>query len=94
WHRPGDCRGAAGAHTVIASPDGRLVVNTTGHPGMATGGSGDCLTGIIAGLLAQGLSGFQAAVFGVYLHGLAGERAALLRGDPVSVIASDIIEAL
>lgn len=83
-----------GAHTVIASPDGRLVVNTTGHPGMATGGSGDCLTGIIAGLLAQGLSGFQAAVFGVYLHGLAGERAALLRGDPVSVIASDIIEAL
>ncbi|MFD1775974.1 NAD(P)H-hydrate dehydratase [Paenibacillus rhizophilus] len=83
-----------GAHTVIASPDGRVFVNTTGHPGMATGGAGDCLTGIIAGLLAQGLDGAQAAAFGVYLHGLAGERAALLRDDPASVIASDIIEAL
>ncbi|AIQ10930.1 bifunctional ADP-dependent NAD(P)H-hydrate dehydratase/NAD(P)H-hydrate epimerase [Paenibacillus durus] len=83
-----------GAHTVIASPDGRIFVNTTGHPGMATGGAGDCLTGIIAGLLAQGLEGVQAAAFGVYLHGLAGEKAALLRDDPASVIASDIIEAL
>ncbi|AHV95286.1 bifunctional ADP-dependent NAD(P)H-hydrate dehydratase/NAD(P)H-hydrate epimerase [Paenibacillus sabinae] len=83
-----------GAHTVIASPDGRVFVNTTGHPGMATGGAGDCLTGIIAGLLAQGLDGAQAAAFGVYLHGLAGEKAALLRDDPASVIASDIIEAL
>ncbi|MFC3749311.1 NAD(P)H-hydrate dehydratase [Paenibacillus sp. GCM10012306] len=83
-----------GAHTVIASPDGEIYVNTTGHPGMGTGGAGDVLTGIIAGLLAQGLNAIQAAAFGVYLHGLAGERAAGLRSHPASLIAGDIIEAL
>ncbi|AIQ62157.1 carbohydrate kinase [Paenibacillus stellifer] len=83
-----------GAHTVIAGPEGRIFINTTGHPGMATGGAGDGLTGIIAGLLAQGLSGLQAAAFGVYLHGRAGERAALMRGDPSAVTATDIVEAL
>ncbi|MNO42433.1 Bifunctional NAD(P)H-hydrate repair enzyme Nnr [compost metagenome] len=83
-----------GARTVVAAPDGRVFVNTTGHPGMATGGSGDVLTGIIASLLAQGLDAVQAAAFGVYLHGRAGERAAALRHSPASLIAGDIIEAL
>ncbi|WP_178025148.1 NAD(P)H-hydrate dehydratase [uncultured Paenibacillus sp.] len=84
-----------GARTVVAAPDGRVFVNVTGHPGMATGGSGDVLTGLIAGLLAQGLDAVQAAAFGVYLHGLAGERAAASRrGNPASLLAGDIIEAL
>ncbi|MGR6541645.1 NAD(P)H-hydrate dehydratase [Paenibacillus tundrae] len=83
-----------GARTVIATPSGEAYINTTGHAGMATGGAGDVLTGIIAGLLAQGLSAEQAAAFGVYLHGEAAERAALLRGDPSSLLAGDIIDAL
>ncbi|WP_150275423.1 NAD(P)H-hydrate dehydratase [Paenibacillus tepidiphilus] len=83
-----------GAHTVIASPDGQAYVNITGHPGMGTGGAGDVLTGLIAGLLAQGLEAVQAAAFGVYLHGLAGERAARKRDNPAALIAGDIIEAL
>ncbi|CAM4414904.1 MULTISPECIES: NAD(P)H-hydrate dehydratase [Paenibacillus] len=84
-----------GARTVVAAPDGRVFVGVTGHPGMATGGSGDVLTGIIAGLLAQGLDAVQAAALGVHLHGLAGERAAAARpGYPASLLAGDIIEAL
>lgn len=65
-----------GAATVVAHPDGRIYINTTGNDGMAKGGSGDCLTGIITGLLAQGMSPDKAAVSGVYLHGLAGDLAA------------------
>ncbi|WP_209863588.1 NAD(P)H-hydrate dehydratase [Paenibacillus shirakamiensis] len=83
-----------GSRTVVAAPDGRIFVNTTGTPGMATGGAGDVLTGIIAGQLAQGLSAEQAAAFGVHLHGLAGERAAALRNSPASLLAGDIIEQL
>ncbi|MEN1989825.1 NAD(P)H-hydrate dehydratase [Paenibacillus hubeiensis] len=83
-----------GARTVIAMPTGEAYVNTTGHAGMATAGAGDVLTGIIAGLLAQGLGAEQAAAWGVYLHGLAGERAAQHRGDPSAVLAGDIVEAL
>ncbi len=84
-----------GARTIIAAPDGKVFVNTTGHPGMATGGSGDVLTGIIAGLLAQGLNAIQAAAFGAHLHGHAGEQAALARpGNPASLLAGDIIEQL
>ncbi len=84
-----------GARTVVAAPDGRVFVNVTGHPGMATGGSGDVLTGLIAGLLAQSLDAVQAAAFGVYLHGRAGERAAAARtGNPASLLAGDLIEAL
>ncbi|MFB5678228.1 NAD(P)H-hydrate dehydratase [Paenibacillus terreus] len=83
-----------GARTVVATPDGAAYVNTTGHAGMATGGAGDVLTGIIAGLLAQGLDAAQAACFGVRLHGQAGERAAARRNNPASVIAGDIIDAL
>lgn len=83
-----------GARTVIAAPDGRFFVNLTGHPGMATGGSGDVLTGLIAGLLAQGLDAVQAATLGVFIHGLAGERAAAKRFTPASLLAGDIIDAL
>lgn len=84
-----------GARSVIAALDGRVYVNVTGHPGMATGGSGDVLTGIIAAMLAQGLNAVQAAAFGTYLHGLAGEQAAAVRsGNPASLLAGDMIEAL
>ncbi|GGD57401.1 NAD(P)H-hydrate dehydratase [Paenibacillus nasutitermitis] len=83
-----------GARTVIAAPDGDVYVNTTGNPGMATGGSGDVLAGIIGSLLAQGLEGIQAAALGVYSHGLAGDRAAAARPSNASLIAGDIIEAL
>ncbi|MXX37048.1 MAG: NAD(P)H-hydrate dehydratase, partial [Gemmatimonadetes bacterium] len=64
-----------GAPTVVALRDGRVAVNSTGNPGMATAGSGDVLTGIIAGLIAQGLDAETAACLGVYVHGRAGDRA-------------------
>ncbi len=64
-----------GANTVVATPDKRLFFNSTGNPGMATAGSGDVLTGIIAALLSQKYNPLQAAVFGCYLHGLAGDLA-------------------
>ncbi|AWB43218.1 bifunctional ADP-dependent NAD(P)H-hydrate dehydratase/NAD(P)H-hydrate epimerase [Paenibacillus sp. CAA11] len=83
-----------GARTVIAGADGRTFVNMTGNPGMATGGAGDVLTGIIAGLLAQGLDAAAAAAYGVYLHGQAGDRAAAMRTGAASLIAGDILEAL
>ncbi|MDF1576201.1 MAG: NAD(P)H-hydrate dehydratase [Bacteroidales bacterium] len=79
-----------GAHTGIASPDGRYWFNTTGNPGMATGGSGDVLTGLITGLLAQGIPSLDAALAGVYLHGLAGDLAAEASGEE-ALIAGDII---
>lgn len=65
-----------GHHTLIALPDGKMIFNSTGNAGMATGGSGDVLTGILTGLLAEGYSSADAAVLGVYLHGLAGDLAA------------------
>jgi NAD(P)H-hydrate epimerase len=79
-----------GAHTGIASPDGSYWFNTTGNPGMATGGSGDVLTGLITGLLAQGISSLNAALAGVYLHGLAGDLAADASSEE-ALIAGDII---
>ena len=82
-----------GAGTVIAAPDGRLAVNSTGNPGMATAGTGDVLTGLLAGLLAQGLPVWEAACAGVYLHGLAGDLAALEQGE-AGVIAGDVIRAV
>jgi NAD(P)H-hydrate epimerase len=82
-----------GAPTVIAGPDGRAFLNPTGNAGMATGGSGDVLSGIIAGLLAQGCAAFEGAALGVYLHGLAGDLAARQLGI-WSLIAGDMIEAL
>ncbi|MDI4647289.1 NAD(P)H-hydrate dehydratase [Cohnella hashimotonis] len=83
-----------GARTVVASPDGRAFVNTTGNPGMATGGAGDALAGIIGSLLGQGLNALEAAAYGVYWHGLAGDRAAASRPQAASLIAGDIVEAL
>src|SRR6185369_467574 len=65
-----------GARTVIADQSGHLWVNPTGNPGMASGGMGDVLSGIIGGLLAQGLSPAEAACLGAYLHGLAADRLA------------------
>lgn len=82
-----------GAHTSIASPDGKLFFNSTGNPGMATAGSGDVLTGVILGLLAQGMSSPDAALIGVYVHGLAGDLAAKECSE-FSLIAGDIIEAM
>jgi len=71
----------------------KVYVNKTGNPGMATVGSGDVLTGVITALMGQGLSNFDAAILGVYIHGLAGDIAAEKLGQ-VSLIATDIIEAL
>ncbi len=82
-----------GANTCITVPDGSVFFNSTGNPGMATAGSGDVLTGIILGLLAQEYSPEEAALIGVYLHGLAGDRAASKFGLH-SLIAGDIIEQL
>jgi hydroxyethylthiazole kinase-like uncharacterized protein yjeF len=82
-----------GAGTVIAGPDGALAVNPTGNPGMATGGTGDVLTGMIAGFLAQRLSPWDAASAGTYLHGLAGDLAAARRGE-IGMIARDLIDAI
>ena len=82
-----------GAGTVVAVPDGRVFINSSGNPGMATGGTGDVLTGMIGGLLAQGLTAEQAACLGVYLHGLAGDLAATEKGE-AALIAGDVIEKI
>lgn len=82
-----------GARTVIADPSGRVFVNTTGNVGMATGGTGDVLSGAIGGLLAQGLSPFDAAVCGVYIHGRAGDIAASELGE-AGMIAGDVLRSL
>ncbi len=82
-----------GKYTCIATPSGKCFFNPTGNAGMAKGGSGDVLTGILTGLLAQGYSSEDAAVFGVYLHGLAADIAVKETGE-YSLIASDIIENL
>jgi len=82
-----------GANSSISCPDGSVYFNTTGNPGMAVAGSGDVLTGIILGLLAQGYSSKEAAIMGAYLHGLAGDYAAKKAGIE-SMIAGDIVENL
>jgi hydroxyethylthiazole kinase-like uncharacterized protein yjeF len=82
-----------GAGTVVALPDGSAFVNSTGNPGMATGGTGDVLSGMIGGLLAQGLSASDAACLGVYLHGAAGDLAAEAKGE-ASMIAGDLIDMI
>jgi ADP-dependent NAD(P)H-hydrate dehydratase len=80
-------------HQTLVTDGQRLYRNTTGNPGMATGGSGDVLTGLIAALIAQGLDTFAAAQLGVHLHGLAGDFARDEIGD-VSLIASDLLTYL
>jgi NAD(P)H-hydrate epimerase len=82
-----------GAHTGITTPAGQCYFNSTGNPGMATGGSGDVLTGIITGLKAQGYDSLEACLLGVYIHGLAGDMAAERTGYE-SLIAGDIINLL
>ena len=82
-----------GHYTAICMPDGHVVFNSTGNAGMATAGSGDVLTGIITGLLARGYKPQEACVVGVYLHGLAGDLAAVDLGEE-SLLASDIIRYL
>ncbi len=83
-----------GARTLIAAPDGRLAVNTTSNPGMATGGAGDVLTGVIATLLAGHLDAWEAAAAGAYLHGLAGDLVAASQGGPAGLIATDLVDHL
>ena len=82
-----------GAGTVIALPDGTVHVNPTGNPGMASGGMGDVLTGIIAGLITQGYSPETSAVAGVYLHGAASDAIAAT-GKPTGYLAGDVIKKI
>jgi ADP-dependent NAD(P)H-hydrate dehydratase / NAD(P)H-hydrate epimerase len=82
-----------GHRTVIAGPDGSVAVNPTGNHGLAKGGTGDVLAGLLGGLLAQGMTPFPAACLGVYLHGLAGDIAAE-RYTARGMTASDVIHAL
>lgn len=82
-----------GVPTVSADANGDAWINSTGNPGMATGGMGDVLTGVIAGLIAQGIASEKAAALGVYLHGLAGDIAAEALGKH-GLIASDVLKAV
>lgn len=81
------------SHTVVTRPEGSFYLNISGNSGMATAGSGDVLTGVIAGLLAEGQQVFQAATRGVYIHGLAGDTMAEVLGKR-SLMATDIIEGI
>ncbi|HEM62493.1 MAG TPA: NAD(P)H-hydrate dehydratase [Chloroflexi bacterium] len=90
WHQTVILKGA---HSIVAAPDGRVVVSPFANPGLASAGTGDVLAGSVVGLLAQGLSPFEAAVAGVYLHGAAGEMAAAKMGD-AGMVASDLLPLL
>lgn len=80
-----------GAHTCITTPDGKCYFNSTGNSGLAKGGSGDVLTGLITGLLAQGYTSSEACVIGVYVHGLAGDITKKEKGE-IAMIPTDVIE--
>jgi NAD(P)H-hydrate epimerase len=82
-----------GARTVIAGAEGMVWINPTGNPGMASGGMGDVLAGILAGLLAQRLEPTEAARLGVYVHGAVADAVAARNGE-IGLIASDIVDAL
>jgi NAD(P)H-hydrate epimerase len=82
-----------GAHTVVASPDGRAALSPFANPALASGGTGDVLAGAVAGFLAQGLSPFEAAVCGVYVHAAAGEEARREMGD-AGPVAGDLLPLL
>jgi NAD(P)H-hydrate epimerase len=81
-----------GARTVIAEPGGHVWINPTGNAGMASGGMGDVLTGMIAGFLAQGCSAVEAAIAGAYLHGLAADM--LARETPWGYLATEVIQTI
>jgi hydroxyethylthiazole kinase-like uncharacterized protein yjeF len=80
-----------GARTVVAGPRGEIFINQTGNPGMSTAGSGDVLTGVITGLIAQGIEPTQAAIAGVYIHGYAGDMAAERLGE-YGLLAGDVLD--
>ena len=82
-----------GHKTIVCSPSGKKYINTTGNSGMATGGTGDVLTGMITSFIGQGIDAYSASVSAVYLHGLAGDIAVKNRG-PFSLIASDLLNYL
>lgn len=82
-----------GARTVVARPDGAVAICPTGNPGMATAGTGDVLTGMMVGLLAQGVPSWEAACAATYLHGAAGDLAAARKGQ-AGLIAGDVIEEI
>ncbi len=82
-----------GVPTIIAVPDGRAFINSTGNPGMATAGTGDVLTGMISGFLGQAMNPLHACILGVYMHGLAGDVAASEKGQH-PLIATDIIDKI
>ncbi|MBI4974326.1 MAG: NAD(P)H-hydrate dehydratase [Candidatus Omnitrophica bacterium] len=82
-----------GHNTIVANPKGEFYINETGNPGMATGGVGDILTGIIASFVGQGLDAYTASVLGVYFHGLAGDLALKEKGA-LSLIATDLLNKL
>jgi ADP-dependent NAD(P)H-hydrate dehydratase / NAD(P)H-hydrate epimerase len=82
-----------GHRTVIAAPDGRLAINCSGNPAMASGGMGDALTGMISGFLGQGHEPFEAACLGVYIHGAAGDQGLCGRASR-GLLASDLLEQI
>ena len=82
-----------GNQTIVARPDGDYYINETGNTGMATGGTGDVLTGMIASFIGQGVEPFDAAILGTYFHGLAGDMAAKEKGV-LSLIATDLLNKL
>jgi NAD(P)H-hydrate epimerase len=90
WHKTVVLKGA---YTVVAAPDGRVTVSPFANPALASGGTGDVLAGAISGLLSQGMTLFEAAAAGVYLHGKAGEMVSRKLGD-AGVVASDILAEL
>jgi len=81
-----------GNGTIVAAPDGRWWVNPTGNAGMASAGMGDALTGLVAGLIAQGASPLDALLAGVWLHGAAGDAVAQANGGPLGITASELID--
>lgn len=82
-----------GSKTIVALPDGSIYINTTGNSGMATGGTGDVLTGMIGSFICQGVKPHESAILGVYLHGLCGDNIAKTKGKH-GIIAGDLIEEI
>lgn len=93
WAAERGCVLVLKGHRTLVTDGQRITYNRSGNPGMATGGSGDVLTGVITALVCQGLAAFEAAQLGVYLHGVSGDLAAEQRGQ-VSLIARDLIDYL